>query len=143
MAFAAVYDDVPARGWILFALNLLWVMAYDTEYAMVDRDDDVKLGLKTSAITFGRFDVAAIGACYVLYLAGMAWYGQARGFGTYYFAGVAVAAALAAYHMGLIRGRDRDRCFRAFRSNHWLGFALFAGVVLEYALRQRAWPHEF
>ena len=140
MAFAGAQDYVPPLAWWLLVFNLFWVVAYDTEYAMVDRDDDVRLGLRTSALTFGRFDVLAIGACYALYLAGMAWAGWRIALGCAYWAGLAVALALAIYHVWLIRGRDRARCFRAFLGNHWLGFAVFAGVAADYALRTSAWP---
>ena len=140
MAFAAAQGTVTPMGWALFAINLVWVVAYDTEYAMVDRDDDVKLGIRTSALTFGRFDVAAVAACYVVYLAGMAWVGRALEFGASYWAGLAIAVVLAGYHLWIIRTRDRAACFRAFLGNHWLGFAIFAGVVLDYAVRLQAWP---
>ena len=143
MAYAAVHNHVPPVGWQLFGLNLLWVIAYDTEYAMVDRDDDIRLGLRTSALTFGRFDVAAVALCYGLYLAGMAWLGWRLGFGVNYWAGLAVALLLALYHLWLIRKRDRARCFRAFLGNHWLGLAIFAGVLLDYVVRGQAWPTQF
>jgi 4-hydroxybenzoate polyprenyltransferase len=143
MAFAAVYDVVPPVAWWLLVLNLFWVIAYDTEYAMVDRDDDIRLGLRTAAIAFGRFDVAAVMLCYAIYLAGMAAIGAWRGMGVPYFAGLAVALACAVYHGMLIRDRDRDRCFRAFLHNHWLGLAVFAGVVADYAVRFAAWPKAF
>ncbi len=140
MAFAGAQDNVPPLGWWMFLINLFWVVAYDTEYAMVDRDDDVRLGLRTSALTFGRFDVLAVAICYAVYLAGMAWVGWRIALGYAYWAGLAVALALAAYHIVLIRGRERANCFRAFLGNHWLGFAVFAGVVVDFALRLRAWP---
>jgi 4-hydroxybenzoate polyprenyltransferase len=140
MAFTAVYRAVPLGGWILFAANLFWVIAYDTEYAMVDRDDDRRLGLRTSALTFGRFDVVAVASCYAIYFAGLAWVAVTWKLGAIFWAGFAVAAGLAVYHLWLIRTRDRDRCFRAFLSNHWLGVAVFAGVALDYAVRMRAWP---
>jgi 4-hydroxybenzoate polyprenyltransferase len=108
---------------------------------MVDRDDDVRLGLRTSAIAFGRYDVLAVALCYVLYLAGMAWAGWVARLGWVYYAGLGLAAAIAAYHVWLIRGRERAACFRAFLHNHWLGCTIFAAVVLDYAVRQRAWPH--
>jgi 4-hydroxybenzoate polyprenyltransferase len=139
MAFAAVRDDVTPLAWWLLLLNLFWVVAYDTEYAMVDRDDDLRLGLRTSAIAFGRFDVAAVMICYAIHLAGMAAFGATHGFGAPYFAGLAAAAACALYHWRLIRARRREDCFRAFLHNHWLGLAVFAGVALDYALRG-AWP---
>jgi 4-hydroxybenzoate polyprenyltransferase len=141
MAFAAVYNGVPPLGWLLLGVNFFWVMAYDTEYAMVDRDDDVRIGIRTSAITFGRFDVAAVALSYALYIAGMAWAGRVARLGALYDAGLAVAALLAAWHVYLIRDRSREHCFRAFLHNHWLGFTVFAGVVLDFAVRLRAWPH--
>jgi len=146
MAFAAVrgtsawslppaFAAVPALAWWLLVGNLFWVLAYDTEYAMVDRDDDLRIGIKTSAITFGRFDVAAVMASYAAYLCLWAAIGARLGYGWPYFAGIAVAAAIAGWHYTLIRGRTREGCFRAFRVNHWLGFAVFAGVVANFALR--------
>jgi 4-hydroxybenzoate polyprenyltransferase len=140
MAFAAAQGQVPPFAFALTTINLFWVIAYDTEYAMVDRDDDLKIGIRTSAITFGRFDVAAIALCYAVYVMGMAWVGVARAMGPIYFAGVAVAAAIAVYHLVLIRGRERRACFRAFLHNHWLGLAIFAGIALDYAIRLSAWP---
>ena len=140
MAFAAAQDNVPPLGWWLFAVNLFWVIAYDTEYAMVDRDDDIGLGIRTSALTFGRFDVVAVAVCYVAYLAGMTWIGRWVGFGIGYWAGLVVALLLAGYHVWLIRTRDRERCFRAFLGNHWFGLAVFAGVVADHAIRLHAWP---
>ena len=140
MAFAAAQGQVPPFAFALTAINLFWVIAYDTEYAMVDRDDDLKIGIRTSAITFGRFDVAAIALCYAVYVVGMAWVGVERAMGPIYFAGVAVAAVLAAYHLVLIRGRERMACFRAFLHNHWLGLAIFAGIALDFAIRLSAWP---
>jgi len=140
MAYAAALGHVPWFAWGLTAINLFWVVAYDTEYAMVDRDDDVRIGLRTSAITFGRFDVVAIALCYAIYLAGMTWVGVELGLGALYFAGLATASAIAAYHLWLIRDRDRARCFKAFLHNHWLGLAVFAGTALDYAVRAGAWP---
>ena len=140
MAFAAVRGEVEWPGWPMLAINLFWVIAYDTEYAMVDRDDDLRIGMRTSAITFGRFDVAAIGVSYAAYVAGMAWVGRLMALGPLYYAGLAAAVACALWHLWLIRGRDRDRCFRAFLHNHWLGFAVFAGTALDYAVRAHAWP---
>jgi 4-hydroxybenzoate polyprenyltransferase len=145
MAFAAVRGAdavsldalntaVPALAWLLLLGNLFWVLAYDTEYAMVDRDDDLRIGIKTSAITLGRFDVPAVMAFYTLHLliwtvlvwplVGSAWF----------LLGVAVAAAQALWHGWLIRDRQREPCFKAFRLNHWVGFAVFAGIVLGYTL---------
>jgi 4-hydroxybenzoate polyprenyltransferase len=142
MAFAAVLGGrewtlaaVPWPGWALMASNLFWVLAYDTEYAMVDRDDDLKIGMKTSAITLGRFDVAGVALFYAVHLASWAGLGRTLGLGAWFFAGVAVALALALWHLGLIRTRSRDGCFKAFRLNHWLGFALFAGAAIALSLR--------
>ncbi len=134
MAFAAVRGEVPALAWALLAGNLFWVLAYDTEYAMVDRDDDLKIGIKTSAITLGRFDVPAVMAFYGAYLGSWGAIGGLLGLGWPYHAGLAVAAMQAIWHWTLIRDRTRDGCFRAFRVNHWVGFAVFAGVVAAYAL---------
>ena len=131
MAFAAVRGDVPALAWELLLGNLFWVLAYDTEYAMVDRDDDLQIGIRTSAITLGRFDVAAVMLFYAAYLAIWGWLGLRQGFGAAYFSGLGVATAIAAWHFTLIRDRSRDGCFRAFRLNHWLGFSAFAGVVAD------------
>ncbi|HEY4065466.1 MAG TPA: 4-hydroxybenzoate octaprenyltransferase [Burkholderiaceae bacterium] len=135
MAFAAVQGRVPALAWGLLVGNLFWVLAYDTEYAMVDRDDDLKIGVQTSAITLGRFDVAGVMAFYAAFIAIWGVLGARLGAGPAYFAGIAAAAALALWHFTLIRDRSRDGCFRAFRLNHWLGFATFIGVVAQLALR--------
>lgn len=135
MAFAAVQASVPVFAAWLLAGNLFWVLAYDTEYAMVDRDDDLKIGMKTSAITFGRLDVAAVMASYGIFLAVWAWAGASRGLGAVFFAAIGIALAQAAWHWRLIRGRTRDGCFKAFRLNHWLGFTVFAGIAAGYAIR--------
>lgn len=135
MAFAAVQATVPAFAWWLLAGNLFWVLAYDTEYAMVDRDDDLKIGMKTSAITFGRFDVAAVMASYVIFLAVWTWAGASRSLGVPFYLGIAAALAQALWHWRMIRDRTREGCFKAFRLNHWLGFTVFAGVVAGHALR--------
>lgn len=132
MAFAAVTGQVPWLAWWLLAGNLFWVLAYDTEYAMVDRDDDLRIGMKTSAITFGRFDVAAVMASYALYIGMWAWAGARLGLGLLFYAGLAAAAAQALWHGTLIRHRTREGCFKAFRLNHWVGFAAFAGVFAAY-----------
>jgi 4-hydroxybenzoate polyprenyltransferase len=133
MAFAAILGQVPPIAWALLGANIIWTIAYDTEYAMVDREDDLRIGMRTSAILFGRYDVAAVMACYALFVASMAAIGAWMSAGALYFAGVAVAAALAAYHYRLIRGRTREGCFRAFRHNNWVGAAIFAGIVLDRA----------
>jgi 4-hydroxybenzoate polyprenyltransferase len=134
MAFAAVQAQVPWQAGALLVANLFWVLAYDTEYAMVDRDDDLRIGMKTSAITLGRLDVPAVMAFYLLHLLGWMWVVHqiapqliaARG----YQLGLAVAFVQVVWHFSLIRARTREGCFRAFRLNHWVGFALFAGTVI-------------
>jgi 4-hydroxybenzoate polyprenyltransferase len=140
MAFASVYGEVTPLGWTLFAINLFWVMAYDTEYAMVDRDDDLKLGLRTSAITFGRFDVLVVMFCYAVYLTGLTWIGSERQMGPLFYVGVLASSLIALWHYRLIRKRDRADCFRAFLGNHWLGFAVFAGIVADYSVRLHRMP---
>ena len=135
MAFAAVLGTVPVIGWLLMLANAFWVLAYDTEYAMVDRDDDLRLGIKSSAIFFGRFDIAAVMASYGAFLALLVVIGRMTGAGWPFYAGCAIAAALAAYHFMLIRTRSRDGCLRAFRHNNWVGLAVFAGTALDYAFR--------
>jgi 4-hydroxybenzoate polyprenyltransferase len=135
MAFAAVTGSVPPAAWWLLLGNVFWAVAYDTEYAMVDRDDDLKLGLRTSAITFGRYDVAAVMLCYLLALAIFGAVGWQFGLRGWFGAGVVLAAGCAVYHYRLIRRRERAGCFAAFRHNNWLGAALFVGVAADYALR--------
>jgi 4-hydroxybenzoate polyprenyltransferase len=134
MAFAAVQAQVPVLAWWLLLANLFWVLAYDTEYAMVDRDDDLRIGIQTSAITLGRFDVAGVMLFYATSLAAWGVLGWQVGLRGPFFVGVAAAAAQAVWHFRLIRERQRDGCFRAFRANHWLGFAIFAGVVADHGL---------
>jgi 4-hydroxybenzoate polyprenyltransferase len=140
MAFASVFREVTALGWILFGFNLFWVIAYDTEYAMVDRDDDLMLGLKTSAITFGRFDVFVVMLCYAVYLAGLSWIGSERLMGPLYYVGMLAASVIALWHYLLIRKRERAGCFRAFLGNHWFGLAVFAGIVADYVVRLHRTP---
>ncbi len=132
MAFAAVQGEVPALAWGLLLGNLFWVLAYDTEYAMVDRDDDLKIGMKTSAITLGDQDVPAIMGFYVAYLLIWAALLPVPRQSPLFALGWAVAAAQVLWHYFLIRQRTREGCFKAFRLNHWLGFSVFAGVVLGY-----------
>ncbi|KMZ11670.1 4-hydroxybenzoate polyprenyltransferase [Candidatus Burkholderia humilis] len=133
MAFAAIQNHVPMLAWIMLIANVFWSVAYDTEYAMVDRDDDIKIGIRTSALTFGRFDVAAVMLCYGVTLAIYVGIGVALGFGWLFWLGWIVAAACAVYHYGLIRNRERMACFVAFKHNNWLGGMLFAGIALHYA----------
>lgn len=132
MAYAAIANEVPMVAWVMLAANICWTIAYDTEYAMVDRDDDIRLGLKTSAITFGRFDVLSVVLGYAASLILLCWVGLLSGWGWPYFTGLFVALVIAIRHIFWIRGRDRDACFRAFRHNNWVGAAIFAGVVAQY-----------
>jgi len=139
MATAAQLGALTTTAWLLLAANVFWAVAYDTEYAMVDRNDDVRIGIKTSAITFGRYDVAAVMLCYGATLAILAYVGLRERLAWPYYAGLAVAAAMMGYHYVLIRGRTRDGCFRAFLHNNWVGGAIFAGIFAAYALAG-AWP---
>ncbi|WP_244847908.1 4-hydroxybenzoate octaprenyltransferase [Caballeronia sp. SL2Y3] len=134
MAFAAVQDHVPMLAWIMLAANVFWSVAYDTEYAMVDRDDDIKIGIRTSALTFGRYDVLAVMLCYAATLAVYAGIGMTLHFGWPYWLGWLGAAGCAGYHYTLIRNRERMACFAAFKHNNWLGGVLFAGIALQYAI---------
>lgn len=131
MAYAGVNGNVPASAWLLFAANLFWVIAYDTEYAMVDRRDDLRIGLRSSAILFGRSDVFAVAVCYGIYLGGVAGIARIAGLGWLFVLGWMVALMSAVLHIWWIRGRDPQQCLRAFRHNHWLGLAIFAGIVLD------------
>jgi 4-hydroxybenzoate polyprenyltransferase len=135
MAFAAQTGAVPALAWWLLAANVFWTLAYDTEYAMVDRDDDVKIGIRTTALLFGKNDVAIVMACYMVMLAMMMVIGKVVGLGWPYFIGVGIACGIALFHYTLIRGREREQCFKAFLHNNWLGFTLWCGVMFDYALR--------
>nr|WP_255435058.1 4-hydroxybenzoate octaprenyltransferase [Rhodoferax sp. BLA1] len=134
MAFAAVQGAVPPLAWWLMLGNLFWVLAYDTEYAMVDRDDDLKIGIKTSAITLGRLDVPAVLLFYLLFIG--IWHVALmhKGLGAIYLVAMGVALVQVAWHYSLIRHRSREGCFKAFRLNHWLGFAVFAGIAAGYAV---------
>ena len=131
MAFAAIRNEVPPLAWLLVLANIFWTVAYDTEYAMVDRDDDVRIGMRTSAILFGRYDVTAVMLCYALFIVTMGAIGQWQHYGTPYFVGLAAAGAIALLHYTYIRDRSRDGCFRAFRHNNWVGFVVFVGIVAD------------
>ena len=133
MAFAAVQGRVPLLAWLLLLGNLFWVLAYDTEYAMVDRDDDLRIGMKTSAITLGRWDVPAVLSFYLLQLVIWSWVVLPQPRAWAWWLGVAAALAQVAWHAALIKDRTREGCFKAFRANHWVGFSLFGGVVLGLA----------
>ena len=137
MAFAAVQGTLPAVCWWMLLANIFWALAYDTEYAMVDREDDKRIGMRTSAIALGRFDVAGVLAFYAAMLAVLIWVGILARLRAPYYAGLGVAAAMMGYHWFLIRGRSREGCFKAFMHNNWVGAAIFAGTVLSY---QVAWP---
>jgi 4-hydroxybenzoate polyprenyltransferase len=135
MAFAATLGNVPPVAWLLLLANVFWAIAYDTEYAMVDRDDDIHLGIHSSALFFGKYDVLAVMACYATTLALLAVAGLMAGLGLAYFVGLIVAEGIALHHYKLIKNRNRDACFAAFLHNNWFGAAVFAGVMLDYALR--------
>jgi len=134
MGFAAVLNDLPVTAWWLLLANIFWAIAYDTEYAMVDRDDDLRIGIRTSAITFGRFDVLAVMVSYAVVLAILAGIGAAHQRGIAYHMGLAAAAAMMLVHYFWIRGREREQCFRAFNHNNWVGGAIFAGIAFDYYL---------
>ena len=137
MAFAALLGYVPPLAWALLGANVFWTIAYDTEYAMVDREDDARIGMRTSALLFGRFDVAAVMACHALFIASLAAIGLWQRYGPWYYTGLAVAAVLAALQYPMIRSRTREGCFRAFRHNAWVGLAVFAGIAAD----QPTWAH--
>ena len=134
MAYAAHLGEVLPEAWWLLLANIFWAVAYDTEYAMVDRDDDIRIGIKTSALTFGRFDVAAVMLCYAATVALLAWVGRGLHMGWFYYGGLAVAAGIMAWHYTLIRGRERMPCFRAFLHNNYVGAVIFAGIVVDFAV---------
>ena len=134
MAFAAHLDRIPPIAWWLFGVHIFWTIAYDTEYAMVDRNDDVRIGMKTSAILFGRFDVALTMFCHALFLLGMLLIGARANLGVAYVGGIAAAAVLVALQYPMIRDRTREGCFKAFLQNTWVGAVIFAGIVLDFML---------
>ena len=138
MAYAANLGEVPAEAWWLLTANVFWAIAYDTEYAMVDRDDDLKIGIKTSAITFGRFDVAAVMLCYAATLAIIGGIGYSLHLGGAFYAGLAVAAGIMGVHYTWIKGRERMPCFKAFLHNNWVGGVIFAGIVVDFLLAGRS-----
>ncbi len=131
MAFAAIQGSVPLVAWVMLLANVCWAIAYDTEYAMVDRTDDIRLGLKTSAITFGRYDVLLVAMCYLLTIALLGVVGRIQHYDWPYYLGLLVACGIAALHVYWIRGRDRQQCFKAFLHNTWLGAAVFGGIGLQ------------
>ena len=135
MAYAANLGAVPLVAWVLLLANTFWAIAYDTEYAMVDRDDDIRIGIKTSAITFGKYDVLAVMVCYATMLVILAGVGVRFKFGVFYYAGLLAAAGIMGYHYTLIKNRERDKCFRAFMHNNWVGADIFAGIALDLYYR--------
>ena len=132
MAFAAVNGTIPSLAWVLLAANVAWAIAYDTEYAMVDRDDDVKIGIKSSAIFFRQYDVIAVMVCYAIMLGLLAYIGRLLGFGKFYYAGLAAALILVLWQYQLIKKRVKADCFKAFLANNWIGLVIFMGVVAQY-----------
>lgn len=136
MAFSAVQGAIPILAWVLLFGNLFWVLAYDTEYAMVDRDDDLKIGMKTSAITMGRYDVLIIALCYVIYLSIWTIAGVLYAYSAIYLIALFAAIVQVVWHVWLIRNREREACFKAFRLNHWLGFTVFLGIAVSLMFKQ-------
>ena len=134
MTYAAVWDTVPREAWLLLAANIFWAVAYDTEYAMVDREDDLRIGIKTAAITFGRFDIAAVALCYAATLGLLAWVGRMLTLGWPYYLGLGGAFLIALYHLWLIRRREPTACFKAFLHNTWFGAAVFAGIAANFLI---------
>jgi 4-hydroxybenzoate polyprenyltransferase len=135
MAFAATLNNVPPVAWVLLVANIFWAIAYDTEYAMVDRNDDIHLGIHSSALFFGKFDVVAVMLCYGVTLALLAVAGLMAGLGLPYFFGLIIAEGIALHHYSLIKDRNREKCFAAFLHNNWLGAAVFVGLVVDYLPR--------
>jgi 4-hydroxybenzoate polyprenyltransferase len=138
MAFAAHRGSIAPEAWVLLLANVFWAIAYDTEYAMVDRDDDMKIGLNSSAILLGRYDVAGVMLSHAIFLFMMVVAGTWYRLGVVYYLGIGVALLLAGYQAYLIRGRGREQCFLAFRNNNWVGMAIFAGLALDLYLRAGA-----
>lgn len=134
MAYAAQTGTVPPEAWLLYTANLVWTVAYDTLYAMVDRDDDIKIGVKSTAILFGDADRAITASLQVFTVLILCFVGERMTLGNWYFLSVVAAATLFVYQQHLIRDRKRDDCFKAFRNNNWVGFSLFLGIALDYAL---------
>lgn len=132
MAFAAVNDYIPPLAWVLLVANVFWAIAYDTEYAMVDRDDDLKIGIKSSAIFFGKYDVIAVMACYAAMLGLLVYVGQFMGYGKYYYIGLGAALILACRQYILIKDRNKTNCFKAFLHNNWIGLVIFISLAIEY-----------
>jgi 4-hydroxybenzoate polyprenyltransferase len=138
MAFAAITGGVPPIAWVLYVANIFWATAYDTWYAMVDREDDLRMGAKSTAILFGDLDLVAQGVLYACMFAALAMVGRDAGMDVHYWAGLGVAMLLVGYEFAIARGREREQCFRAFLHNHWVGMAIFAGIAADFALRGTA-----
>src|SRR5712691_4079421 len=136
MGYAATLGTIPAEAWWLLLANVFWAIAYDTEYAMVDLDDDLRIGIKTAAITLGRYDVSGVIVCYGAMLALLAGIGLHRGLGLVYYLGLAAAAVVMTHHYRLIRGRDREACFKVFNQNNWVGAIIFGGIFVDFAIRR-------
>ena len=136
MAFAATLGSVPSVAWLLLVANVFWAIAYDTEYAIVDRDDDIHLGIHSSALWFGKYDVAAVMVCYAITLTLLVVVGQMMGLGWLYYLGLLMAGGIALYHYRLIKHRQREACFKAFLHNNWFGAAVFLGIVADYLIRR-------
>lgn len=136
MAFAAQTGSLSSIVWVLMLANLFWVIAYDTAYAIVDKPDDLKISIQTSAITFGRYDVAGVMVCHALFVATMILIGQLQAMGVFYYSGLAIATGCMLYQYTLIRDRDRALCFKAFLNNNWVGLAVFSGIALDFLIRQ-------
>ncbi len=134
MAFAAITGTVPALAWVLYVANIFWATAYDTWYAMVDRDDDIRMGAKSTAILFGEADLLAQGVLYACMFAALALVGRQAGLGVYYWTGVGIAVLLVGYEFTIARCREPEWCFRAFLHNHWVGMVIFAGIAAHFAL---------
>ena len=135
MAFAAIQGEVPAVAWVLYVGNIFWATAYDTWYAMVDREDDIRMGAKSTAILFGEMDLVAQGVLYACMFAALVLVGREAGMGLWYWAGLGAALLLVTYEFTIARTRDRDACFRAFLHNNWVGMVIFAGIAADLALR--------
>jgi len=138
MGFAAITGGVPPIAWVLYVANIFWATAYDTWYAMVDREDDLRMGAKSTAILFGDMDLVAQGVLYAGMFAALALVGRDAGMGMYYWTGLGIAVLLVGYEFAIARGREREWCFRAFLHNHWVGMAIFAGIAADFALSATA-----
>ena len=135
MVYAAQTGAVPREAWLLYVINVVWTTVYDTMYGMVDRDDDIKIGVKSTAILFGEADRLIIGVMQAIVIIGLFMLGNQLALGAFYYMGVTIAAGLSVYQQYLIRSRQPQRCFQAFLNNHWLGMAVFIGIAVDYLLK--------